>query len=300
MMTANPLKLLLAIALLLLSRMSNSAAQEMRLKVFQTDANISIRVERPGRTSFELVHAVLARGERPYLHPVRDASGRFILTEDKPADHPWQHGIFTGFHRVNGFNYWKEDEGKQRLVRVLTATNNEARAGWTSLSEWIDPKGDVVAEEEQTITVHAPHSTEAYWIDFGFRIRPVRGPLHFGKFFVGGLSVRMPWDKTDPQQTHLNSQGQRGRACEQQRARWCTVERPFGDEIFGAAIFDRPDNANYPSGWRVDEQGLINPNISMLGDWSIPAAESRTFRYSILIYRGHADADRLEKALHER
>ena len=54
---------------------------------------------------------------RPYLHPVHDPSGRTILTEDRPADHPWQHGIFTGFHRVNGLNYWKEDQGRQREPR---------------------------------------------------------------------------------------------------------------------------------------------------------------------------------------
>ena len=72
--------------------------------------------------------------------------------------------------------------------------------------------------------------------------------MNFGKYFVGGLAVRMPWDRENPRQTHLNSEGKRNRECEQQRARWCNVERPFGQETFGIAIFDHPDNPNHPCG----------------------------------------------------
>ena len=68
----------------------------------------------------------------------------------------------------------------------------------------------------------------------------------FGKFFVGGLAVRMPWDKVNPRQTHLNSNGLRGRECEQQRAAWCNVERPFGSDTFGIAVFrsSRPSESS--------------------------------------------------------
>ena len=73
------------------------------------------------------------------------------------------------------------------------------------------------------------------------------------------------------------------------------MERPFGDAVFGVAVFDHPGNANHPSGWRVDEQGLINPDVSMLGDWSIPAGKERAFRYRILVYRGPARAEGLNE-----
>jgi hypothetical protein len=159
--------------------------------------------------------------------------------------------------------------------------------------EWVAPDGNVVLEEEDTITIHAPASREAYSIDFDLLLRSREKDVEFGKYFVGGLSVRMPWDKANPRQTHLNSTGLRGRDCEQKRAAWCNVERPFGEEIFGIAIFDHPENANHPSGWRVDEQGLINPNISALADWSIPAKQQRRFRYRILVYRGAAVREKL-------
>jgi hypothetical protein len=164
---------------------------------------------------------------------------------------------------------------------------------WRALVELVAPDGTVVLEEEDAITIHAPESADAYLIDFELLLRAKEHDVNFGKYFVGGLSVRMPWDEANPRQTHLNSSGLRGRACEQKRAAWCNVERPFGDKIFGVAVFDHPANANHPSGWRADEQGLINPNVSALGDWSIPAKQASVFRYRLVVYRGTATPEQL-------
>jgi hypothetical protein len=236
---------------------------------------------------------------RPYLHPVHDPSGQIVLTEDHPADHPWQHGIFTGFHRVNGINYWKEDEGKQRFVRLLDLKQTSERVHWRALVELVAPDGNVVLEEEDSITVHAPESPNGYAIDFDLLLRAKNKDVAFGKFFVGGLAVRMPWDKANPRQTHLNSNGLRDWECEKQRAGWCNVERPFGNQTFGIAVFDHPANSNYPSAWRADEQGLINPNISGLGDWTLPAQQTRAFHYRLWIYRGPATRAELAKRFEE-
>jgi hypothetical protein len=162
-----------------------------------------------------------------------------------------------------------------------------------ALIELVAPNGNVVVEEEDSITIHVPESTEAYAIDFDLLLRAKEQDVTFGKFFVGGLAVRMPWDKANPRQTHLNSNGLRDRQCEQQRAAWCNVERPFGNEVFGIAVFDHPRNRNYPSGWRADEQGLINPNVSFLDDWKLAAKQTQQFRYRLLVYRGSATREQL-------
>jgi putative heme-binding domain-containing protein len=243
-----------------------------RLKVESKEKKLVVRAQLRGPGDWvELATYVMEPNLRPYLHPLRDAAGQVVLTEDRPADHPWQHGIFTGFHRVNGFNYWKEDEGQQRFVRLLDLSEQPDRVSWRALVELVAPDGNVVLEEEDAITIHAVESTAAYVMDFDLLLRARGQEVTFGQFFVGGLAVRMPWDKANPRQTHLNSNGLRGRSCEQQRAAWCNVERPFGSETFGIAIFDHPANPNYPSGWRADEQGLINPNVSALGDWKLAA-----------------------------
>jgi hypothetical protein len=167
------------------------------------------------------------------------------------------------------------------------------RVSWRALVELVAPDGTVTLEEEDAIVIHAPESADNYVIDFDVLLRAKERDVNFGKFFVGGLSVRMPWDNANPRQTHLNSNGLRGRNCEQQRATWCNVERAFGGEIFGIAAFDHPTNLNHPPGWRADEQGLINPNVSSLGDWSIPAKQARLFRHRLVVYRGSATPEQL-------
>jgi hypothetical protein len=258
-----------------------------RIKVERGAETLAVRTRVSEQEPWvDLATFVMDAKLRPYLHPVRDASGSVVLTEDRPADHPWQHGIFTGFHRVNGFNYWKEDQGQQRFARLLDLKEAADRVSWRALVELVAPDGTVVLEEEDGITLHAPESADAYVIDFDLLLRAKEREVSFGKFFVGGLSVRMPWDKVNPRQTHLNADGRRGRECEQQRAALCIVERPFGDALSGIAVFDHPTNPNHPPGWRADEQGLINPNISALAAWSLPAKQERRFRYRLLVYRG--------------
>ena len=267
-----------------------------RMKVEKAPDRLVVRTRSSNSEAWiDLANYVMKPASRPYLHPVRDASGSVVLTEDRPADHPWQHGIFTGFHRVNGFNYWKEDEGRQRFVRLLDLQEDADRIAWRALVELVAPDGTVVLEEENSITVHTPESPDVYTMDYEILLRAKEREVRFGKFFVGGLSVRMPWDKANPQQRHLNSNGLRDRDCEQKRAAWCTVERPYGEETYGIAIFDHPGNANHPSGWRADEQGLINPNVSALEDWTLAANATRRFRYRMVVYHGQSTREGMQR-----
>src|SRR6266576_4319993 len=138
-------------ALLLLFAISGTIAananDEVRIKVERSEHSLRIRARVPGKEQWrDLATFVMDPKLRPYLHPLRDPSGHVVLTEDRPADHPWQHGIFTGFHRVNGINYWKEDEGKQRFVRLLDMKETPERVNWRALVELVAPDGNVVLE----------------------------------------------------------------------------------------------------------------------------------------------------------
>src|SRR6185436_19476178 len=125
------------------------AKSRSQLKVESRERKLVVRAQLPGQGDWtELATYLMETNSRPYLHPVHDASGKVVLTEDRPADHLWQHGIFTGFHRVNGFNYWKEDEGKQRFVRLLDLNQGSDRVSWRALVELAAPDGNVVLEEE--------------------------------------------------------------------------------------------------------------------------------------------------------
>jgi len=244
----------------------------------------------------ELLNFVMDPAQRPFLHPVRDASGAQVLTDDRPADHPWQHGIFTGFHGlVCGHEFWMENDGHQHFARLLDVKEAPDKIAWRALTEFPTPGGEVFLQEEDAYTVNAPVN-DSYAIDFTMTLRALNTAVEFEKAAVGGLAVRMPWNAAHPEQTHLNSNGQQGRACEKQRANWCNVERPFAGQTYGIVVLDHPSNANHPPAWRVDEQGLINPSVTSVTAWTLPANTAREFRYRILIYKESAMAETLDRA----
>ena len=238
----------------------------------------------------ELVTYVMDPALRPYLHPVKDPTGTITLTQDKPPDHLWQHGIFTGLRQVNGIDFWTEKQGKQRFVRLLDIEQEPDRVVWRALVDWVGPDEQKVIEEEQTITVYRIDSTSAYTMDFDWVLRAPVKTARVSRYDYGGLSVRVEYD---PQHSHLNANGQKEGATANQRAAWTTVSRPFGRQILGITLFDHPSNYGFPSAWRVDGQGLISPSPSILGDWTIEPQQERVFHYRFLVHAGPGDAQEL-------
>jgi hypothetical protein len=268
--------------------------QNARLRIDLRDKHLVVLARGPGPGGKDDWREILRYSTdpalRPYIHPLRDPSGQLVLTDDRPGDHPWQHGIFTGLHKVNGLDFWTEKQGKQRFVKLLDVQREEGSVSWRALVEWVAPNGDVLLDEEQAITVNAPTSADGYSVDFEWSLRTRWQGVAFGKHDYGGLSVRMPHHRDH---THLNAVGQRHKETANNKAAWCTVERPFGDETWGIAVFDHPSNLHHPARWRVDGQGLINPSPALQEEWSLGSRRKQVFRYHILVYRGPGKPDHL-------
>jgi hypothetical protein len=108
-----------------------------------------------------------------------------------------------------------------------------------------------------------------------------------GKFYVGGLFIRMPWVPETVGEI-LSASGYRGMELEGQRSIWSDIGIKLdGREDYARiAILDHPDNAAFPTPWRVDSQMGLGPSRQILGDWKISEGESETVRYRLLIYTG--------------
>ena len=66
---------------------------------------------------------------RPYIHPIAAPDGKGILTEYSPGHHKHQTGLYWGFTRVNGRDYFHNPSGdywKRVSSRVLEAAGKEA------------------------------------------------------------------------------------------------------------------------------------------------------------------------------
>ena len=96
---------------------------------------------------------------RPYAHPVCSLAGD-VLTNFRPNDHPWHHGLSLTLTSVDGVNFWggpthraadgyawRDDHGTQvhRAWHVLTAARLEEAL------DWCDPKSGRVLLHERRV-----------------------------------------------------------------------------------------------------------------------------------------------------
>ena len=110
--------------------------------------------------------------------------------------------------------------------------------------------------------------------------------------------MRMPWQQGKEGEVE-NSARQKNQRAEQKRSSWVNI----GMQIDGRtpedwghiAVFDHPSNDAYPTPWRVDGQLGAGPSEAILGDWTIPAGESKTYKHQFVVYTGQMNDVRLNE-----
>lgn len=129
---------------------------------------------------------------RPYAHPVCSLSGE-VLTNFRPNDHPWHHGLSLTINHLAGWNFWggptyrkgggyhfRSDHGMQRHV------------GWTQESDhvvvervdWLGG-GERLLAEERRLSVCA-ESAQTWSLRWQSRLRNVTArPLACANYFSG-------------------------------------------------------------------------------------------------------------------
>jgi hypothetical protein len=94
---------------------------------------------------------------------------------------------------------------------------------------------------------------------------------------------------------YISSEGIEGEAVWGTRARWMKIDGKIGEEQISVVICDHPDNPNYPTYWHARGYGLFSANPLGVKDFtkgadslnlSIPAGQSATFRYRVIVNSG--------------
>ena len=114
------------------------------LLLVQDPKAATISVFRPGGKTPILVQNVKP-DHRPYLHPIVAPDGKGILTEYSPGHHKHQTGIYWGFTRVNGRDYFHHPEGdywRKVSAKVIKAQGTEVK--WETVYDLLDDKGNAV------------------------------------------------------------------------------------------------------------------------------------------------------------
>lgn len=250
-----------------------------------------LRIFRSGQLEPILVQQVEAN-RRPYIHPILAPDGIGVLTEDAPAHHPWQHGLYIGLNEVNGIGFWTEGHRPARahvdgtfhpsLVGEAEVKGNCAT--WCVRTAYRHPQGHALFQETQKWELKDLGTRYELHLEWQLQAEL---DLNFGEHAYGGLFLRMPF-RHDSGGTAVNSSGQRNEEGEGQRARWVAVQMPIAGRTneAGMAIMDHPANLEHPVPWRVDHELGICPSCCIAGPWQLLRGDTRSFQYGILVFTG--------------
>ncbi len=255
------------------------------LQLIQDEEAQTISVLRNG--SSEPIVVQHARDDhRPYLHPIVSPDGQGVLTEYSPGHHPHQTGLYWGFTRINGRDYFHNPSNgywKRESFRIIASEGEVVQ--WETVYALLDESGEPLMRESQIWSMR--DSDERYFIDLIWSGEALVD-LDFDEYAYGGLFLRMPFKRGESKGRAVNSSRQVDQRAEGQRAMWVDVGMEIeGREDWGhIAIFDHPDNRNFPQKWRVDRQLGIGPAPSRMGAWHIHAGETETYKHQIVVYGG--------------
>ncbi|MGV3639868.1 MAG: PmoA family protein, partial [Adhaeribacter sp.] len=251
----------------------------------ETDENGQVlRVFRAGEPEPILTQQAKA-DFRPYLHPIAAPDGKGVLTEYSPGHHKHQTGLYWGFTRVNGRDYFHNPSGGYwRRVSAKVVTNQGPQVRWQTVYDLLDEQGQPLLTETQNWVMREDKGR--FLLDLEWR-GEARTDVTIGKYDYGGLFLRMPWKEGMTGEV-VNATQQRNQAAEGQKAIWVDVglQVEGRQDMAHIAIFDHPDNKGFPNPWRVDGQLGVGPARARTGDWHIPQGETEVIRHQLVVHTG--------------
>lgn len=232
---------------------------------------------------------------RPYLHPLVAPDGNGVLTEFSPDHHKHQTGLYWGFTRVNGRDYFHNPgNGYWRRIACEPQVATGAAVKWSTVYHLLDADGRAIMTETQTWTMRAEGAR--YLIDLEWQGQGLVD-LTIGKYDYGGLFLRMPWREGMEGAAHNSALLANERATGGE-AQWVDVGMKIAGRSDQAhiAILDHPRNTGHPLRWRVDKMMGIGPSRAITGDWRIPQGQTETVRHRFIVYTGGFDAPAVSAA----
>lgn len=270
---------------------------------------------------------VFAGHRKPILFPVIGPGGAAMtrswpLVEGvagEPKDHPHHESIWFTHGAVNGADFWAshprghapQHRVDNRIEHVeLVACEGGPVARIETRNRWVKADGTVVCTDSRLLRFTA--DADVRTIDYTVTMHADHGPVVFGDTKEGTFGLRVPatLQTKDANGSRgaaghiLNSEGQRDADAWGKAARWVAYWGPVDGRTVGVAIGDHPANLRHPSLWHARDYGLVAANPFGLhdftdapqgsGDYTLPAGESRTFRYLVMLHEGDAETAGIE------
>jgi hypothetical protein len=272
-------------------------AAEVPLRIVQNEKEETISIFR-GSENIPILTQNAKANFRPYLHPIVAPDGKGVLTEYSPGHHKHQTGIYWGYTRVNGRDYFHHPDGdywRRVSAKVIEAKGTEVK--WQTVYDLLDSTGAAVLTETQNWSMRQKDGK--YLLDLEWN-GEAKAEVTIGKYDYGGLFVRMPW-KEGIKGEVVNAARQKNEKAEGQAAMWVDIGMQVEgrNDLAHIAILDHPENKGYPQTWRVDGQLGAGPARARKADWHIKKGETEVIKHELVIYSGELNDVELNKTFGE-
>lgn len=297
------------LALLAIISLCAAAPAGAQVTLTQTPEQIAVEIDGKPFTVFYIAGAGL---NRPYLYPLRSASGK-VVTRSFPAgqlpgettDHPHHAGLFYGHGDVNGYNYWAIQNvptppaptdatmGRIVLDHVVSVKSGRTSGSANVVFTWLKPDGKPLLTETRTMTFSAQHGLRI--IDFDVDLAAIEQVV-FRDTKEGTFAMRMATPLEEGKTGKLmNAQGGEHEAgVWGKRSDWVDYAGELDGEPVGVVMMDHPGNPRHPTYWHSRGYGLhsINPfgvhdflgDKTKDGSLTIAPGEHVRFRYRVVIH----------------
>jgi hypothetical protein len=281
-----------------------------------THSSDRVAVEIDGKPFTEFF--VSADVNKPYLHPLRSASGKIVtrqfpmqLVEGERRDHPHHRGLWFTHGDVNGFDFWANEnsqrgarKGRVLLKKIVDLKDGKKSGTIVAVFDWLDPQGNPVITETRKMIFYSEPSLRT--IDFDITLTAVP-KVTFGDTKEGTFAIRLASALEEdpkgapatPKRTGLMRNAE-GATTEKQvwgkRSPWVDYSGDIDGERLGIAIFDHPGNPRHPTYWHSRAYGLFAANPfgvrdfendkSKNGSMTLEPGQSLRFRYRVIIHPG--------------
>lgn len=243
-----------------------------------------------------------------YLHPLHSPNGAMV-TDDFPADHPHQRGVFFAWTKtaIGGQepDFWNLGAGKGRIRSTGVQAGKQA-GSLVATHLWEMHSGEEwtpVLDETWEVSGHAPAFADAkapgaaYVVDLVSRQKP-RVEIRLPEYRYGGMAVRgaRDWMTDRTRLKVVTSEGKDLAAADASRARWVDLSGRIGEQEAGVALLEHPSNLGAPNMLRVPPDhpyAVFSPPKA--GPLVLEAGREYRFRYRLVVHNGPADAARLER-----
>jgi sugar phosphate isomerase/epimerase len=282
-----------------------STASQSKSGVKIDEAGDKLRVEINGELFTEYNYQDVPR---PFFYPVIGPTGVPVnrhwpmkdINKDEAQDHVHHKSLWFTHGEVNGHDFWGEGRGSGKVVhdKFLKVSSGSETGEITSTNKWVARDGKVICTDTRTHRFY--NRPDGQCMDFEITFHASEGKVVLGDTKEGSMAIRLTPTmrlKGKVGKGHIvNSEGQTDGSTWGKRAAWCDYYGPVEGETVGVAIFDHPANPKHPTWWHVRDYGLFAANpfgvhnferkTKGVGDITIPAGESLTFKYRFYFHKG--------------